>query len=393
MMLSILFALATFHAMAADQPLNGIESSYTIYVYPPHHPLDWTSPRTALKSTAENLIHAGLTLNSLVHFRSDFGDEGTMSSEFNSGIGHTLNHFHCRLENGVLWDKWASLSGQEYPVVDDRLMNQWRIGFGVLLYNYVDGYIIAGEENWKRITYYSGEVANGEQVRPRYIQLEINSEQCEAAKKMEEFFESFHYAPNAPIEQLEARSPENTLYFTSSIDPFDSYEQRMQTGHGNIGGGCAPFAAALLKVTGRYDQQLEPIWRTPVTVSEKLVGGIEDPFSHQIRRVDLTEILFSPLGDHWDYSAEGYRNYHLNLYDPQKIWGFTGNVLECLGAHRCDSQARKFLTAHKGQLSAGATETFRDSYEVLAAPGEPTDENGYKRIHVAQPVDGFVWRQ
>jgi hypothetical protein len=388
-LLSLLLALPT-PAFASAAPLNGISSSLTIYVYPPRHRLDWSTPAHALRSTMGNLLSLSLSMDDLVRFTNDFHEDGAISSRYKSSIGHTLNHLRCKLPDGKLYDHWASLSGQDFHQVDKGLLLDDKVGYGVLFHDYIDGHIIEGEENVKRITFYKGSHEDGERVRPRYIQMELNAEQCEEARRMITFFESFHFPPGTTLEQLEAKGPENVLYFTDQIDPYASYLERLRTGRGKVGGGCAPFAAALTKVTGHYLPEFDTLWRTPVTVSEKLIGGWNDPHIGKVRRVSLGSLLFSPLGSRWSYADEGYRDRHLNLYDPQRIWDFAGDVLDCLGNGQCQGGAKTFIRARRAAIRPGVTQVFRDNYDIDVQRGE---DHETQTLSVTQPVSGFVWRQ
>jgi hypothetical protein len=394
LLVAVLFAalapLASTTRAAEAKPLNGLANSITIYVYPPRNPIDWSTPGRALTTTAGNLLSAAFTENSLVQFFNGFHERDSISSLYRSGIGHTLNHVQCVLPSGEKYDHWASLTGQNYHAIDTQLLLKDQVGVGVLFYNFVDGLILTGAENWERIAFYDGDGWGSQKIRPRYIQMEITPEQCDEARKMIAFFETFHYAPDAKIEDLAARPSEKILYFTNNIDPYDSYQKRMSTGHGNVGGGCAPFAAALAKITGRYTPELDPLWRRTVTVSEKLMGGWKDS-GGRVHKVSLGALLLTPLGFRWDYTNEGYRNHYLSLYDPQKIWDFTGEMLDCIQHGNCAVQDRGFYRNHRLALAVGTTQVFRSKYTQLLS--DPAGGDPVKDIHpVRQPVQGIVWK-
>lgn len=390
--LALALLLPSLPAAAAQAPLNGLTSSLTLYVYPPRNPIDWSSPANALRSNIGDLASAALSMNDYIHFTNDFHEAGTISSDYKSSLGHTLTHTHCTLPDGKLYDHWASLSGEDDRAVDSQNLFKDKIGVGVMFYDYVDGHIIEGIENVKRITFYKGDHEfSSRQIRPRYIQMELDPERCAEAQKMITFFESFHYKPGTTTAQLIARGPEHNLYFTNNIDPYESYLERQRTGHGRIGGGCAPFAAGLTKATGRYVKEFDTLWRTPVTVSEKLIGGTYDPRLRAKRQVSLGSLLFTPLGERWTYNEEGYKNRHLDLYDPQKIWEFAGNMLDCLQHKHCAASTTEFLRGHQPELRTGKTEVFRDKYEVTIHTGGDSGDST-NVYDVEQAVQGIIWR-
>ena len=78
-----------------------------------------------------------------------------------------------------------------------------------------------------------------------------------------------------------------------------------------MGGGCAPFAVALLKAGGRYDPALDAHWKRSLTISERLIG---EPGK---RKVPMPSLL---LGRRWE--QDGFVSRHLELYDPSMIWQF-----------------------------------------------------------------------
>ena len=381
--------------VAAEQrSLNGISSSLTVYMYPPRHPISWKSPESALSSIIHNVAGVIISKNDLVAVENSFGEKSTISSNYKSSMGHTLAHVRCTLPNGELYDHWASFSGEDYAEEDKQMFFRDKIGFGALFHNYVDGHIISGEENIKRITFYRGRLEGFQRIRPRYLQVEIDSARCARTKKMIDFFESFHFAPETTLKELQARKLEDKLFFTNQIDPYESYIHRIRTGHGEVGGGCAPFGAALLKIVGRYDNSFEESWKTPVSVSEKLIGGEFDPRIGAVRRVPIGDILFSPLGDRWSYEDEGYPNRNVNMYDPQKIWESSGRIIECLKTRNCSIPESEFLDREFPRLQLGEVQVFRDS--VNRRTGETGQENGIgehsgELEHVTQPVQGFVW--
>lgn len=391
--LSLLFPslLPAAHADAPRVPLNNLDSSVTLYVYPPRNRIDWSTPGNALRTVMGSLISAAFTDDSAIEFLSDFGDRGDISSSYKSSMGHTLGHIRCRLPGGALFERWTSFSGQEYREEDKRLLFREKHGYGSMFYNYIDGHIISGEENVKRITFYKGKKENGERVRPLYLQVEVEPKRCAELKQMNEFFESFRYKPGTPLEQLRARGELGNLHFTNQMDPWDGYLARKRGELVPVGGGCAPYGAALLKAAGRYLPVFEENFRTPVTVSEKLIG-------HQwnkdgtVRRVSIHDILHTPLGTRWDWSHEGYTNRFVSMYDPQKIWDFTRAVIHCLDTAQCSQAAAAFLRPQAGKVAPGTTQVFEQTYQREIGTRADENPNHVVTEHVKQPVRGFVWR-
>lgn len=372
---------------AAPQPatLNGLESSVTIYSYPPRHPIDWRSPRKALRTFFGNLLRVAIGMNQKVEFVSDYNEHGTMSSNFKSSMGHAIGHIHCRLPNGQVYDRWSSLSGQDLRAADKMVLVENQLGLGALFFDYLDGHIISGQENKMRITHYKGNKVDGERIRPRYMQFEVSAQSCQDMKDMVDFFEGFHFKKGTTLEQLQRiqkTSPEKLLYFTNTMDPYDSYVRRKTTGKGLVGGGCAPYGAALLKVAGLFRPEFDTLWKTNLSISEALIGGLRDRATGEIRRVSLRKLLLGGLGSYWDYSEDGYKNRPLSLYDPQRFWQFTGDVLACVrNASYCGGKTKALVDSERSLITRGQVRVFRGAPDE---DGEPSD--------VVQRVDGFIWR-
>lgn len=386
----------------AEAPMNGLSSSITIYVYPPRKPIDWSTPKKSLTTFLGNLLRILISKNNEVEFVDEFSEPGTLSSRFKSSMGHTIGHVRCSLPGGDVYDRWTSLSGQDMTSVDKQILIKDKIGLGALFYDYLDGHIIAGAGNIMRLVYYKGDKVGGERIRPRYMQFEVDAEHCAKIKEMVTFFESFHYPKGTTLDDLEKYPSERVLYFTNTMDPYDSYLARKRQGKGKVGGGCAPYAAGLLKISGRYKKELEPLWRTPVSVSEKLIGGIVDRQTGETRKVSLRRLLLTSLGSRWNYQHEGYPSRRLSLYDPQKIWEFTGNMFGCLAKTSwCPASLRAILGAEAGKIRRGAPRIFSNNpgdslyHEALASRDlEFADiaADASSRELVEQRVDGFVWK-
>lgn len=366
------------------------KSNTTIYVYPPHEPLDWSTPRNLIASMAGLLVEAAVTKDDLIRFINDFKEGGTISSDYRSTMGHTIAHVQCRLSSGAAYAKWASFSGQDFPLVDKKLILDDEIGVGVLFYNYLDGHIIAGEENPKRLTYYTGHLyldrnLQFQRVHPHYFEFGISPKQCDQLKEMISFFESFHFPPGTTIEDLERRPAESVLYFSSVLDPYATFLKRKTTGHGLVGGGCAPFAVGLLKYLGLHETVFERRWLRHLPVSETLIGD------GQKRRVSLESILLSDLGDSW--LKEGAATRKMDLYDPQLIWNFVERTLICLEPERdpdqtCPNDITKWLHAYGARIRVGPQQVFSD---IISR--QERDSRGkvvVVRQKITQPVEGVI---
>jgi hypothetical protein len=266
----------------------------------------------------------------------------------------------------------------------------------VMFYDFIDGHIISGLGNVMLLTYYHGKKGGDDvPVRPRYMQFEVDAEHCQRVKEMVTFFEDFHFPKGTTLEQLKRKDPESLLYFTNTLDPYDSYIDRMRTGQGKVGGGCASYGAALLKTSGRFKGELDALWKINLVVSEKLIGGVRDRKTGEISEVSVRRLLFTSLGSYWDYSDEGYPNRRLSIYDPQKIWEFTGNVLRCTGTtYSCPSSTAALLGDEKSLVSRGEPVFFRGYLEsqLERMRRNPAEAKNAPLGEVEQRVDGFLWR-
>ena len=104
----------------------------------------------------------------------------------------------------------------------------------------------------------------------------------------------------------------------------------------------------------------------------------------------------SSLGRRWTYEDEGYANRFVSLYDPQKIWEFTGGMMKCLSQTKdCSPELQKLIREEGSLFQMGETQIFRDSvteeYERPMGDGGSSVKEKITR-KVEQPVRGFVWR-
>ncbi|MCX5786782.1 MAG: hypothetical protein NTX59_13960 [Elusimicrobia bacterium] len=368
------------HAPAAVSNLQG--GTLTIYSYPPRNILDWSSPKEAMAD------FAGTTLGQYLHsdtvdFVSDFGEDGSVPQSYRSPMGHTLAHVQCALPDGAAYDSWTSFSGQDLREVDkDNLINK-KLGLGVLFYDYIDGHIISGIENKMFLIYYDGKNGN----LPRYWQQNIDAKTCGSVRDMNEFFKSFHFPKGSTLEALQARPPQQILYYSSNMDPYEGYLARRQGRETKIGGGCAPYGLGLLKAAGKYDYMLDDILTLRLDVSERLIGGIPDE-TGRIREVSISE-LTGGLGENWTYP--GYKNRKFKNYDPYRIWRFIGGVNACLtgNAGNCPPEASAWLSARQGHVSAGPAQVMSDTIKVKSAAGASHVQPDKKITHTVR-VQGII---
>ena len=336
----------------APAPVPG--GTLTIYAYPPYRPINWATPRSALKGVAATVFDQAVAEGPRVNFVSDFGESGSMPRNYRSSIGHTITHVNCTLPDGKPYDAWTSFSGQDFHQVDKGNLLDKELGMGVLFQDYIDGHIISGEQNRLLLIYYQ----NVDGARPRYWEQKIDGQGCARVRDMVVFFKSFHFPKGSTLEQLEARPTSRTLYFTSSIDPYRSYMARKLDPEASVGGGCAPYGLGLLKAAHKYDYTLDDVLTLRLQVSERLIGGIPDGRGG-VRRVPVLSLL-GKLGDSWTWP--GYKNREFRNYDPSLIWKFIGGVDACLtGGAGCTPEASAWLSANRGRVSAGPAQSPNSS--------------------------------
>ena len=346
LILLILLILLKLQVLQAE---TQIQDSLTVFVYPPRHELNWDSPREVLTSflgiELGKVFHPGKKIESV----NPWGETTTISSNYRSTMGHTIAHINCTTSDGTRFDDWSSFSGQDFTAVDKKNALKDKLGLGILFYDYIDGHIIRGDENINRLIFYKGEKKNGELVKPRYLQFETTPNACDELKKMATFFESFHYNKNTTLEVLLQRDPSKVLYFTTNLDPYESYQNNLSNRNARVGGGCAPYAVGLLKSAGLYDRSLDSILKLEIDVSKKLIGNSENP-------VNFSSLFIGKNGRHWTF--DGYENHHMSQYDPQKIWNFVGHIGECLNTNKCSLESNTWFQSNKNLLSKGQVITL-----------------------------------
>jgi len=309
-------------------------------------------------------------------------------------MGHTLAHIKCQLPSGEEYESWSSFSGQNYIELDKKNIFKDKLGLGSLFYDYPDGHIIEGEENIKRITHYKGHRKSSDgsvRARPRYLAVEINAQACARLQKMVSFFQGFHFPSGTPLERLLKRPQSETLYFNSTLDSFEAYLDRQTNPNSKMGGGCAPYGAALLKMAGRYDSHFDKYWKLRIPVSERLIGSGPSSDLSSRREVGLGALLFGDLGSQWQW--QGYADRKMEVFDPQKIWSFMGEIAQCL-ENNCGPRYQDWWQKNRHNLEKGPTKIFRDKYvkTVLHQTYKSAPTHKKVLVRVEQPVSGFVWR-
>jgi hypothetical protein len=329
-------------------------NTLTIYAYPPRHAINWKSPSKALFSFLGIELGKKLRPGKEIESINSYGESSVISSQYRSTMGHTIAQVECTTTSGERYTKWSSFSGQDFTAIDKVNLLDEKLGLGILFYDYIDGHIISGEENINRLIYYKGERKEGARVKPRYMKFDISPESCDELKSMTSFYETFHYPKGSTYEELLARDPSKVLYFTTNLDPYESFQERLSNVDAKVGGGCAPYAVGLLKAANLFDSSLDSVFKLELDVSEKLMGSKENP-------VTVLSLLLGKKGAHWTY--DGYKNRHMSQYDPQKIWSFIGDVQECIKNRPCELDHNKWYEDNKASLSRGAKVTLTNQVQ------------------------------
>jgi len=316
----------------------------TVYAYPPTYPQDWTSPRGMLSSMLTTELKKQL-YSPKTGFISDFKENGEVALNYKSAVGHVEAHVKCTLPEGGVYDVWTGMVGRKMMSADIDVLHNKKLGMGSMFYPFVDGYLANGEENIWRLVNYKSSAGD----KPRFWAQEIDSQACGKIKEMVEFYSSFHYKPGTTLAELQALPPEKIFYFDATKDPYDTYMARRAGGNNTpVGGVCASFGMALLKVAGKYDYSIDKQFRFNIEVSERLIGGIPDE-NGKIREVQLHDLLLGDLGKSWTYP--GYKNRVFDSYDPQHVWQFIGEVGDCAwGGRACTLAASEWYNKNKSRV-------------------------------------------
>lgn len=292
----------------------------TIFVYPPTVTLDYGSPASLMWSMASNELVGLLSFRRRIRFHDERGRELSMKIPYRSIIGHTIACISCTLPDGSSFRHWASMSSYDYTGQALHMFLYEKRGLAMLFHDYPDGRILRGQENVLRLVNYRGGrfrhgPSKGKRKEPRYISFGLDREQCSTVRDFILFFENLQHSATSPEGVFDPSRPEDLLYFSSTIDPYESYQRRLATGKGKVGGGCAPFAVSLLKVAGHFHPDWDSLWARPFQVSESLIGGFE-------YKVSPFAVMFGRQGKRW--VEKGHTVHRLNVYDPHLIWDFIG---------------------------------------------------------------------
>lgn len=310
----------------SERPIDAVPSELsgdhlTLFVYPATVPMDYRSPRALLWSMARNELGGILSFRRKIRFPDERGRELSMKIPYRSIIGHTIVCVTCTLPDGQGFSHWSSMSSYDYSGQALHMFLYEKRGLAMLFHDFPDGRMLRGAENILRLVNYHGGRARrgmdaGKRNSPRYISFAMDPQECVAARDMILFFESMQHAATAPDGTVDPTRSEDLLYFSSVLDPFESYSRRLATGKGKVGGGCAPFGVSLLKATGHFDPAWDSLWARPFHVSENLLGGFET-------KVSPFSVLFGKKGRRWVH--QGYPVRSVALYDPGLIWDFIGS--------------------------------------------------------------------
>lgn len=326
---------------AAGQGPGGV---VTVYAYPPTYPQDWSSPRGMLGSMLSTELKKQL-YSTKTDFISDFKESGRLAVNYKSAVGHVEAHVKCALPGGGVYDVWTGMVGRKIISADIDVLFIKKLGMGSMFYSFVDGYVANGEENIWRLVNYKSDSGDA----PRFWAQEIDSRACGKIKEMVEFYSSFHYKPGTTLAELQALPPEKIFHFDVTKDPYDTYMARRADGENTpVGGVCASYGLALLKMAGKYDYSIDRHFRFNFEVSERLIGGIPDE-TGKIREVEVSDLLFGGLGEKWTYP--GYKNRVFDSYDPQHIWQFIGEIGDCAwGGPLCTAAAKEWYNKNKSRV-------------------------------------------
>lgn len=367
----------TFDQSVPYRTNPALDSTLTIYVYPPSDALDWTNPKTAFVRFGVSAVREKeANLTGKKTFTNDWGEEVSFPYGYRSTMGHTIAHIQCQpAGETAIFDKWASLSGQDFREVDEKNAFD-HIGLSVLFYNYTDGFIIAGQENRERLSFYRGERRDTEgntvDIHPRYMSFNIDADACKRLKDLEQHFESYHYPQESTYEEFLVLQPNPTdhLYFSTNFDPLDTYLSHLSDPRLLEGGGCAPFGVSLIRAAGilvdqngALDPTLRDNWALQLEIGRELLGGpdIRDAKGNVLikttddegneRRIPVL-LLLGTMGDHWTTNSSAdnrdpNKSVRFSNYDPQKLWDFVGDVMICLKSQQatCSPVAKSFLNS------------------------------------------------
>jgi hypothetical protein len=336
---------------------------FTIFTYPPSNKIDWSTPRSTLQSLfftegQKTIMPSGKEIISV----DTWGEETSIDENYRADIGHSITHISCNLKNGELFERWSSVSGEEYTEIDIENMFKNQSGMGLFFHEYIDGHVISGEENINLLIYYHGVDNKKTKVNPRYLQYEITTDQCESMVKMIKFYEVFHYSEDLELSELKDRDKNEVLLFSTKLDPYLSYKKRLESEDEKVGGNCASYAFGLLKMASLYDEELDPQVKLQFDISERLIGSFEKP-------VSLSSLLFNSVGKKWTH--KGFENRRLESFDPQKIWDFSSELRNCISNTECKLKELSWYKKNSAQIEPGQaiTLTSKDGLKSVLIDG------------------------
>jgi len=380
-----IFNTLFFSVYLLTMPLLASENSLTLFVYPPQKELNWNSPKTVLNDFLGITVLKSLFPGQTIEASNPDGETSEINQYYKSTMGHTIAHVSCTDSNGEKYDTWSSFSGQDFAEVDKKNIFVDKIGLGVLFYDYFDGHIIQGEENIKRLVYYRAAKRDGEKTRPRYLQVPVDAAKCDALKDFVTFFEGFKHKKEISVEELMALPDESKLYFTTNIDPYESYLARKVDPKARVGGGCAPYGVALLKVIGKYDYYFDYIWKLNIVVSENKLG--------KTNPVNILNVILGSLGNHW--ADKGYPTRTMSQYDPDLMWKFIGDVIKCQenNAKNCSIPVTPWFAKNSGRAEKGETIKLSDTRKIVwTETDEETNQDVEKEVLKTrtQEIEGII---
>lgn len=348
----------------------------TLFVYPPSDPIDYESPSSALWSLFRIEAKRFFLSTGRLRFTDHLGQTAEMKLPYRSSIGHTITCVSCTLPEGTAYTCWVSLSSLHFTDTAIHLLVNDRAGLAFLFHDFSDGTLIQGDENLFRLVNYTGlrpdpRHRRRRHVHPRYLSFPLSDTECAAVKDMIDFYESFSAAGAYAKGEGQDGPGRQVLYFSTRIDPFDSYQTRKRTQAGMVGGGCAPFGVGLIKAGSRHTPIFDRIWKRKFRVSGNLMET----------GVSVTGLLFGRAGSRWVHPGHPFQEF--GIYDPELIWAFIGTVHQYLS----DSPGQEPVSGDPLSLGQwldreGLDARIGPEIRLLAPspPGQVTGKNGVRSV-------------
>ena len=297
---------ASLLLLALATPSFSSAGTLQVIIAPPQRYIDWSTPQSLSASFLKGWLKSH-QLNPLTRKKT--------------AMGHGMVHVQCADPDRVEHEFWTGITGN--GDTEQKLVLHEKVGVGVLLMDFDNGFIQAEDEVRSTISAYRGRLEKNNQgettrLKPLFVEFKLTPKECKDAVDFYQAFKNKSFKEPKSIEERKQLPATEKLYFGLSLDPYELYTKN--GADGVLGGGCTSYATSFLKVTGHYNKEFDGLFKRQIEVGVKQMGSREHPNG-------IVSVLLGKKGKSWMNKFS--ENSILSFYDPEKMYGFMDALQAC----------------------------------------------------------------